>query len=55
MEYQLRIYTVRAGDNLFSIARYYGHPLSTIYAWNPQYPGTRLRPGAQIRMPPPTR
>jgi hypothetical protein len=49
------IYTVRTGDNLYSIANYFGHPLSTIYAWNPQYPGTPLRKGAQIRMPPPTR
>ena len=49
------IYTVRSGDNLSSIAHYFGHPLKTIYAWNPQYPGTPLRVGAQIRMPPPTR
>jgi LysM repeat protein len=49
------IYTVRSGDNLSSIANYFGHPLRTIYAWNPRYPGTPLRVGAQIRMPPPTR
>ena len=49
------IYKVRSGDNLYSIANYFGHPLSTIYAWNPQYPGTRLRVGDPIRMPPPTR
>jgi hypothetical protein len=49
------IYTVRSGDNLSSIANYFGHPLRTIYAWNPKYPGTALRVGAQIRMPPPTR
>jgi LysM repeat protein len=49
------IYTVRSGDNLFSIAKYFGHPLSTIYRWNPQYPGTALKVGAAIRMPPPTR
>jgi hypothetical protein len=50
------VYTVRAGDNLFSIAHYFGQPLSTIYAWNPQYAsGTRLRAGEQVRMPPPTR
>lgn len=50
------IYVVRAGDNLFSIANYFGHPLSTIYAWNPRYEqGARLRAGDQIRMPPPTR
>jgi transposase len=49
------IYTIRSGDNLFSIARYFGVALSTIYAWNPQYPATGLRAGAQVRMPPPTR
>jgi hypothetical protein len=49
------IYRIRSGDNLFSIGKYFGHSLKTIYAWNPQYPGTRLRVGAEIRMPPPTR
>ena len=49
------IYTVHAGDNLFSIAHYFGHPISTIYAWNPRYPAARLRAGDQVRMPPPTR
>lgn len=52
---QCYIYTIRSGDNLFSIARYFGHPLATIYRWNPQYPETRLRAGDPIRMPPPTR
>jgi LysM repeat protein len=47
------IYTVRSGDNLFSIAKYFGHSLSTIYKWNPQYPGTALKVGAKIKMPPP--
>jgi len=49
------IYRVRSGDNLYSIANYFGHSLNTIYAWNPQYPGTALKVGAQIRMPAPTR
>ncbi len=49
------IYTVRAGDNLFSIANWFGVSLKTIYAWNPRYPAARLRAGDQIRMPPPTR
>lgn len=49
------IYRVRSGDNLFSIAKYFGHSLSTIYAWNPQYPARRLRVGDPIRMPPPTK
>jgi len=49
------IYAVRSGDNLFSIANYFGHSLATIYRLNPQYPETRLRVGDPIRMPPPTR
>jgi len=50
------VYTVRVGDNLFSIANWFGVPLSTIYAWNPKYAdGAGLRAGDQIRMPPPTR
>ncbi len=49
------IYVVRSGDNLFSIANYFGHSLATIYRLNPKYPETRLRVGDPIRMPPPTR
>jgi LysM repeat protein len=50
------IYTVRAGDNLYSIAHWFGVALSTIYDWNPTYAnGAHLRAGDQIRMPPPTR
>lgn len=50
------LYTVRVGDNLFSIANYFGVPLNTIYAWNPRYAnGAGLRAGDEIRMPPPTR
>jgi hypothetical protein len=50
------IYTTRSGDNLYSIAHYFGISQSTIYAWNPRYAnGAHLRVGDQIRMPPPTR
>ncbi len=49
------IYVVRSGDNLYSIAHYFGIPLGVIYDWNPRYPGARLRVGDQIRMPPPRR
>lgn len=50
------IYRARPGDDLYSIARYFGHPLSTIYAWNPRYAGgATLRVGDQVRMPAPTR
>jgi LysM domain len=50
------IYTIRSGDNLYSIANYFGVQLSTIYVWNPMYAsGAHLRAGDQLRMPPPTR
>jgi hypothetical protein len=49
------IYTVRSGDNLYSIANYFGHSLAVIYDWNPRYPDQRLRVGDPIRMPAPTR
>jgi LysM repeat protein len=49
------IYVVRSGDNLYSIANYFGIPLRVIYDWNPRYPGARLRVGDDIRMPPPRR
>ncbi len=50
------IYTVRSGDNLYSIANYFGIPLAVIYDWNPRYAqGARLRQGDEIRMPPPRR
>ena len=49
------IYTVRAGDNLFSIAHYFGVSTDSLYARNPWLRGTGLRAGQQLRMPPPTR
>jgi LysM repeat protein len=50
------IYTVRKGDSLISIGRYFGVPLATIYAWNPRYEqGLTLLIGAKLRLPPPTR
>jgi LysM repeat protein len=49
------IYTVRAGDNLVSIAHWFGVPLDTVYAWNPWARTTGLRAGQQLRLPPPTR
>ena len=50
------IYTVRSGDNLYSIANYFGISLAVIYDWNPRYAqGARLRQGDEIRMPPPRR
>jgi hypothetical protein len=49
------MYRVRPGDNLFSIANYFGVPLASIYARNPWLRGTGLRAGQQLRLPPPTR
>jgi LysM repeat protein len=49
------IYTVRSGDNLYSIARYFGVSMDSIYARNPWLRNTHLRAGQQLRLPPPTR
>jgi LysM domain-containing protein len=50
------IYTVRSGDNLRSIANYFGIPYQTVLDWNPGIKDpTTIRAGDKIRMPPPTR
>ena len=49
------IYTVRRGDNVFSIANYFGVSQDSIYARNPWLKQTGLRAGQQLRLPPPTR
>ena len=49
------IYTVRAGDNLFSIANYFGVSLDAVYARNAWARDTPLRAGMELRLPPPTR
>ena len=49
------IYTVRSGDNLFSIARYFGVSQDSIYARNPWLRSQGLRTGQKLRLPPPTR
>jgi hypothetical protein len=49
------LYTVRSGDNLVSIAHYFGVPLDTVYAMNPWARTTGLRAGQELRLPPPTR
>lgn len=50
------VYEIRAGDNLRSIANYFGVPYDTILAMNPQIsdPAT-IQPGDEIKLPPPTR
>jgi LysM repeat protein len=49
------IYTVRSGDNLYSIANYFGVSRDSIYARNPWLSNTGRRAGQQLRLPPPTR
>ena len=49
------IYTIRAGDNLFSIANYFGHSMTTVYRLNPWAETQGIRSGMDLRLPPPTR
>ena len=50
------LYTIRAGDNLQSIAHWFGVPYSTMLVWNPQITDAALiHAGQVIRLPPPTR
>ncbi|HET7029029.1 MAG TPA: LysM domain-containing protein [Candidatus Limnocylindrales bacterium] len=49
------IYTIRNGDNLVSIAHYFGVSLDAVYAMNPWARTTGLRAGQELRLPPPTR
>ena len=49
------IYLVRSGDNLSSIANYFGVKLQTVQTLNPWTSSTRLQAGQQLRLPPPTR
>ena len=48
------IYIVRSGDNLFSIAKYFGVPLKTVQAMNP-WTKSGLVAGRELRIPTPTR
>ena len=48
------IYRVRSGDNLFSIANYFGVPLATVKRLNP-WTANGLRAGRDLILPPPTR
>lgn len=49
------IYTVREGDNLVSIGRYFGVPLDVVTERNPWTETTPLVAGQELRLPPPTR
>jgi hypothetical protein len=49
------IYMVRQGDNLVSIARYFGVPIEVVRERNPWTETTPLVAGQELRLPPPTR
>lgn len=49
------IYTVRPGDNLSSIANYFGIPMSVVFELNPELRTQSLQAGKKIILPPPTR
>ncbi len=49
------IYTIREGDNLTSIARYFGVPFDVVVERNPWTETTPLVAGQELRLPPPTR
>ena len=48
------LYVVRSGDNLSSIATYFGIPFNTVQAMNP-WTKRGLQVGRALRLPPPTR
>ncbi len=49
------IYTVRSGDNLFSIAHYFGVSVDAVHQMNPWTRTRGLRAGQQLLLPTPTR
>lgn len=52
---QCWIYVIRAGDNLVSVARYFGVPFDEVTRRNPWTGTTQLVAGQELRLPPPTR
>ena len=49
------IYTIRSGDNLFSIAKYFGVSLKKVKALNTWTETKRLKAGQKLILPNPTR
>jgi LysM repeat protein len=48
------LYVIRSGNNLYSIANYFGVPLKTVQAMNP-WTANGIKPGQTLRIPTPTR
>jgi LysM repeat protein len=46
---------IRGGDNLYSIAHYFGVSLDSVYRLNPWARTTPLRAGQELILPTPTR
>jgi hypothetical protein len=49
------IYTIRRGDNLFSIAHWFGVSIGRIHAMNPWTLTRGIHPGNELLIPTPTR
>ncbi len=49
------VYVIREGDNLFSIAKYFGVQLKTVEERNPSTKTTQLVAGEKLLLPTPTR
>ena len=48
-------HTVRRGDSLYGIARYYGVSLQDLFRWNDLHPGDYIHPGQEILLKPNSR
>jgi LysM repeat protein len=48
------VYTTKPGDSLWRIAKQNGLPVSVLADANGRAPGDPLRPGVELKVPPPT-
>ena len=44
------VYTVRKGDNIWTISRRYGVKVSKIFQWNNLNANSRIHPGDKLRL-----